>query len=94
LQVNAYVYLTEKRFILIPSKLIGYGLTGVLTATTYNKMTSNKGVISIPLEQIKSVDNARLGLLGKDLVVTTPNDITNALKVGYTSLLYIISNFT
>jgi len=76
LRKQAFIYLTNKRLILIPVKLQGFGLTSALTAMTYNKMTSKSGVISIPFENVKSIRDGKFGLFVKALIVdTTSNEM-------------------
>ena len=43
----------------------------MLTAAVVNKMTSKYGVVSVPLEQIWSVEEGKMGLLQKILIVVT-----------------------
>lgn len=71
LRMQTSIYLTDKRLILVPAKLSGFGLAGVLTAATYNKMTTASGVISIPFENVKDVRDGKFGLLVKALIVDT-----------------------
>ncbi len=67
----ATAYLTDKRLIVIPHKLEGFGLTGVITATIINKMTNKSGIISVPLNHVKSIKDGRFGLLLKAIIVDT-----------------------
>lgn len=68
---NASIYLTDRRLLVVPEKLEGFNLTSVLTAAVVNKMTSKYGVVSVPLEQIWSVEEGKMGLLQKILIVVT-----------------------
>ena len=70
-QTPAFAYLTDKRLILIPAKLTGFGLTGVLTSAIMNKMTSESGVISIQFEHVKAVKEGKFGLFVKAIIVET-----------------------
>ena len=78
--VEAFIYLTDKRLIAIPAKLQGFGLTGMVTAAVYNKMTSDQGLISIPFENMKTVRDGKFGLLVKALIVDTTDG--ELLKMG------------
>ena len=73
LRVNGFIYLTNKRLLIIPAKMSGFGLTSALTATVYNKMTTASGIISIPFEQMKLVRDGKFGLLVKALIIETTN---------------------
>lgn len=66
---NAYVSLTDQRLVVVPEKLEGYGLTMALTAAVMNKMRSKYTMVSIPLDQIKEVREAKVGLLGREIIV-------------------------
>lgn len=68
---NATLYLTDRRFLAIPTKLEGFNRTSVLTAAIINKMTSQYGVVSIPFDQIKAVREGKFGLLGKAFIIDT-----------------------
>lgn len=70
---NAIIFLTDQRFLAIPEKLEGRGLSMVLTATIVNKMRKKCGVISFPLEEIKAVKSCKVGLLGKEIVIESVN---------------------
>ncbi len=69
LRQYAAVLLTDKRLIVIPTKLTGMGLAGVITASIVNKMTSKDGVISVPLIEISGIRDGKFGLLVKALIV-------------------------
>ena len=75
---EAFIYLTDKRLIVIPAdvKYSSYNLTSALTAvvakTIWNKITSGQSsLISIPLENVKSVKDGKFGLLVKALIIET-----------------------
>ena len=68
---EANVYLTDKRFIAIPVKLQGFGLTGVVTAAIYNSMYKDMGIVSIALKDVKSVRDGKFGLLAKAIIIET-----------------------
>ena len=74
LSTTAFIYLTDQRLLAIPEKLEGFNLKTTLIAAVVNKMTSENGVISIPLEQIKAVRDGKFGLLQKALIIDTTND--------------------
>ncbi|MDR3270312.1 MAG: hypothetical protein LBT32_02190 [Peptococcaceae bacterium] len=71
------IYLTDRRLIVIPAdvQFTGLNLTGILAAKAaqalHNKMTSNFGVISIPVKNIKTVRDGKFGLLVKAIIVET-----------------------
>ncbi len=69
--VNASAWLTDKRLVLVPLKLSGRGLTGMLTAAVVNKMTSKNGVVSLPLDCVTAVRDGRFGLLVQALLIDT-----------------------
>ena len=78
---NAYIYLTNKRLIVIPAdvKYAGIGITGALTAlaaqATWNIIKSNQpNLISIPLERFKTQRDGRFGLLVKALIIETKDN--------------------
>lgn len=79
---DAFIYLTNKRLIIVPAKLKGSGLDGMLAAAIYNKMTSKAGVISIPFEHIKAVRDGKMGLLFKAIVVDTTDGEVVKIKVS------------
>ena len=75
---EAFIYLTDKRLIVIPADVnfSGINLTGALTAvaakTLWNKITSGQSsLISVPLENVKSVKDGKFGLLVKALIIET-----------------------
>jgi hypothetical protein len=61
--MEASVYLTDRRVLVVPLKLQGYGLQGILTAAVYNKMTSKNGVISVPLSLVTGVRDGKFGFV-------------------------------
>jgi hypothetical protein len=63
IRMEASVYLTDRRILVVPLKLQGYGLQGILTAAVYNKMTSKNGVISAPLSCVTGIRDGRFGLV-------------------------------
>ncbi len=69
LRQYAAVLLTDKRLIVIPAKLSGAGLAGVITAAIVNKMTSKDGVLSLPFSEISAVRDGKFGLLVKAFIV-------------------------
>ena len=80
LRKEAFIYLTDKRLIVIPAdvKITGYGLKGALVAAAANaihrKMMNDVGVISVPLTDIKAVRDGKFGLLVKAIVIETTNN--------------------
>jgi len=76
MQTHAAIYLTNKRLILIPAKMKGFGLEGLLEAAIYNKLASTSGVISVPLQDIESIGEGKFGLLVKAIAIDL-NDGTN-----------------
>ncbi|MFP3153520.1 hypothetical protein LQZ18_03665 [Lachnospiraceae bacterium ZAX-1] len=75
---EAFIYLTNRRVIVIPATVDFYGLNlaGALTAVgakmLYSKLTSGQSsLISIPLENIKVVRDGKFGLLVKALIIET-----------------------
>ena len=79
---EAFVYLTNQRLIVVPAKLKGSGLEGMLTAAVYNRMTKKSGVISIPFANIKAVRDGKMGLLMKALIVDTTDGELVKIKVS------------
>lgn len=71
---QAELYLTNKRLLLIPLKLQGAGLSGILTAAVVNKMAP--GIISLPTEKIKAVrkSQSKAGLFKKETLVLDTAD--------------------
>jgi DNA-directed RNA polymerase subunit RPC12/RpoP len=54
------LYLTDKRLLIIPIKMEGFGLTQAITAAIVNKMMP--GVTSLPLEHIQSISESVRGM--------------------------------
>jgi len=79
---EAYVYLTNKRLIVVPAKMRGSGLDGRLAAVVYNKITSKSGLVSIPLTDITAVRDGKMGLLMKALIVDVADGELVKIKVG------------
>ena len=82
LGMEAHIYLTDKRLIIIPTKLQGLGLTGLLTAVVCNNMASGLSLFSIPYENMKSVRDGKFGLLVKALIVDTTDGELVKIKVS------------
>lgn len=74
-RMECYTYLTDRRLIIIPAKLEGYGLSGVLTAAVYNKMTSKSGVLSVPLGEIRNLRDGKFGFVKALIAETNDGDI-------------------
>lgn len=68
---NAYISLTDRRLVVVPEKLEGYGLAMALTAAITNKLRSKYTMVSIPLDQIKEAREVKVGLLGREVIVDT-----------------------
>ncbi len=79
MSANATIILTNQRFLVIPEKLEGFNRSTVLTASIMNKITSNYGVVSVPITMIKEVRDGKFGLLGKALIVETKE--ANVIKI-------------
>jgi len=79
---DAFIYLTNKRLIILPTKLEGLGLTGMVTAAVYNKITSEHGLISLPFENMKAVKDGKFGLLVKALIIDTTDGELVKIKVS------------
>lgn len=71
MSANATIILTNQRFLVMPEKLKGFNRSTVLTASIMNKITSNYGVVSVPITMIKEIRDGKFGLLGKALVIET-----------------------
>ncbi len=82
IRMEASIYLTDRRVIVIPLKLSGYGLTGVLTAAAYNKMTSKNGVISLPLTQVTDVRDGKFGFVKALILDTRDGDLLKIAVPG------------
>lgn len=72
---NAMIFLTDQRFIAIPEKLKGRGLSMALTAVIVNKMREKCGVFSFRLEEIKEVRSNKVGLIGKEIVILSTDGV-------------------
>lgn len=75
---EAFIYLTNRRIIVIPASVefTGLNLAGALTAVgakaIYSKLTNGQpSLISLPLEDIKNVRDGKFGLLVKALIIET-----------------------
>jgi len=79
---EAFIYLTNKRLLVIPAKLKGSGLQGRLSAAVYNKMAGESDIISIPLANIKAVREGKFGLLMKALIIDTTDGGLLKIKVS------------
>lgn len=79
MSANATIILTNQHFLVIPEKLEGFNRSTVLTASIMNKITSNYGVVSVPITMIKEVRDGKFGLLGKALIVETKE--ANVIKI-------------
>lgn len=82
---NGAVYLTTKRLFAIqdPNTGIGQAADDLIGNAIEGAATGNKGTLafSIPLDEIASVEEAKLGLLGKALAVSTRDGKVYKLSV-------------
>jgi len=79
---DAEIFLTTKRLIICPLKWQGFGLEAWLSASIYNKMTSNSALISIPLTDIKAVRDCKMGLIMKGIIIDTMDGGLVRIKVS------------
>ena len=77
-------YLTSKRIIIIPIKMPGAGLSGMLTAKLINSLAP--GAISLPLQDVESVElvSWQSGLLVRKQTLTIRTKDNHVLKVDPT----------
>ena len=68
---DARLYLTDKRFIVVPAKIAGLGLAGAVTNSIVNKMMDGTKLISVPFQDIKGIRDGKFGLFRKALIIDT-----------------------
>ena len=76
------IYLTNKRLVVIPKKIQGYGWRGKAAAALYNKVFLDENVISVPLSEVKAVRDGKFGLLVKAIIVDIAGDVLVKMVVS------------